>query len=79
MTTSKDEVLPIIKEFPKYKIIEELKKEALKEFKQEFEAEKEVDPIQKKRDERNWKKSLGYYMLNPENFKFKISDLKTKK
>ena len=39
MTTSKDEVLPIIKEFPKYKIIEELKKEALKEFKQEIEAE----------------------------------------
>jgi len=78
MTTSKNEVLPIIKEFPKYKIIEELKKEALKEFKQEIEAEKEVDPIQKKRDERNWKKSLGYYMLNPEKFKFKISDLKTK-
>ena len=79
MTSSKEEIFPIFKEFPKYKIIEELKEEAVKEVKQLLEKKTDVDPIQKKRDERNWKKSLGYYALNPNKFDFKISNLKTKK
>ena len=79
MTTSKEEVFPILREFPKYKIIEELKVEAVKEVIKLLEKEKDIDPIQKKRDERNWKKSLGYYALNPNKFNFKISNLKTKK
>ena len=79
MTTSKEEVFPILREFPKYKIIEELKEEAIKEVNKLLEKEKDIDPIQKKRDERNWKKSLGYYALNPNKFNFKLSNLKTKK
>ncbi|MBY9016705.1 MAG: hypothetical protein KGD68_13510 [Candidatus Lokiarchaeota archaeon] len=79
MTSSKEEVFPILREFPKYKIIEELKEEAVKEVKQLLEKKTDIDPIQKKRDERNWKKSLGYYALNPNKFDFKISNLKTKK
>ena len=79
MTTSKEEVIPILREFPKYKIIEELKEDAVKEVNKLLEKEKDIDPIQKKRDERNWKKSLGYYVLNPNKFNFKISNLKTKK
>ncbi|MBY9020545.1 MAG: hypothetical protein KGD67_05765 [Candidatus Lokiarchaeota archaeon] len=79
MTSSKEEVLPILSKFPKYKIFEELKEDAVKEVKQALEKEKEIDPIQKKRDERNWKTSLGYYSLNPNKFDFKISNLKTKK
>ncbi|MFX1380677.1 MAG: hypothetical protein ACFFA4_16460 [Promethearchaeota archaeon] len=35
-----------------------------------------VDPIQKKRDERKWKESMGYFLLNPEKFKFGFKDLK---
>ena len=79
MTSSKEEVFPILREFPKYKIIEELKEEAVKEVKQLLEKKTDIDLIQKKRDERNWKKSLGYYALNPNKFDFKISNLKTKK
>jgi len=79
MTTSKEEMFPLLKEFPKYKIFEELKEEAIKEVKQQLKMEEEIDPIQKKRDERNWKKSLGYYALNPNKFNFKLSNLKTKK
>ncbi len=79
MTSSKEEVFPIFREFPKYKIIEELKEEAVKEVKQLLEKKTDIDPIQKKRDERNWKKSLGYYALNPNKFDFNISNLKTKK
>ena len=79
MTTSREEVTPILREFPKYKIIEELKEEAVKEVKQLLEKKTDIDLIQKKRDERNWKKSLGYYALNPNKFDFKISNLKTKK
>ena len=79
MTTSKEEVFPILREFPKYKIIEEIKVEAVKEVNKLLEKEKDIDPIQKKRDERNWKTSLGYYVLNPNKFNFKISNLKTKK
>lgn len=79
MTTSKEEMFPLLKEFPKYKIFEELKEEAIKEVKQQLKREEEIDPIQKKRDERNWKKSLGYYALNPDKFNFKLSNLKTKK
>jgi len=79
MTTSKEEVFPILREFPKYKIIEELKVEAVKEVNKLLEKENDIDPIQKKRDERNWKTSLGYYALNPNKFNFKLSNLKTKK
>jgi len=79
MTTSKEEIFPILREFPKYKVMEVLKEDAVKEVKQILEKEKDIDPIQKKRDERNWKKSLGYYALNPNKFNFKISNLKTKK
>ena len=79
MTTSKEEVFQILREFPKYKVMEVLKEDAVKEVKQMLEKEKDIDPIQKKRDERNWKKSLGYYALNPNKFTFKISNLKTKK
>lgn len=83
MTASKDEVYPLLREFPKYKIYEELKEEAIKEVKKELKEvvkeKKEVDPIQKKRDKRNWKKSLGYYALNPHKFEFSVKNLKTKK
>ena len=79
MTTSQEEMFPRLIEFPKYEIFEELKEEAIKEVKQHLKADEEIDPIQKKRDEKNWKKSLGYYALNPNKFKFKISNLKTKK
>jgi len=76
MTTSEKKIVSILTEFPKYKVFEELKEEAIKEVKKALKEEKEVDPIQKKRDEKNWKKSLGYYALNPRKFEFGLMDLK---
>jgi len=76
MTSSKEEVFPILREFSKYKIIEELKEEAVKEVKQLLEKKTDIDPIQKKRDEKNWIKSLGYYALNPRKFDFSTKNLK---
>lgn len=79
MTTSEKKIVSILTEFPKYKVFEELKEEAIKEVKKALKEEKEVDPIQKKRDEKNWKKSLGYYALNPQKFDFSIKNLNSKK
>jgi len=35
----------------------------------------EIDRIQKQRDEKRWRKSLGYYFLNPAKSKFGLRDL----
>jgi len=37
--------------------------------------EEELDEIDKERLLKEWRKSLSYYSLNPEDFKFKFSDL----
>ncbi|MFW9827617.1 MAG: hypothetical protein ACFFEY_08500 [Candidatus Thorarchaeota archaeon] len=37
---------------------------------------KEIDPIDKKRELKRWKKSFSYYCLHPEKFKFGFKDLK---
>jgi hypothetical protein len=73
MTASKNDLAPVIVKIPKNDVLEELKKKAIKEIKQELKIETEeiFDPIQKKRDEKKWKTSLGYYALNPRKFDFK--------
>jgi len=38
-------------------------------------SKEEVDEIDKERLVKEWRKSLSYYSLNPEDFKFKFSDL----
>ncbi len=37
---------------------------------------KEVDPIEKKRALKRWKKSFSYYCHHPEKFRFGIKNLK---
>jgi hypothetical protein len=32
--------------------------------------------IDKKRKERRWKQSFGYYLLHPREFEFRLKDLK---
>ena len=75
MTASKEVIIPLLKEFPKYVIVEEIKKEAEEKVKVISVEEKEVDPVQKKRNERKWKESEGYYLLNPKRNVFGFKDL----
>jgi len=76
MTASKEKIIPILKEFPKYTILDEIEKELKKEVKIVATIERIFDPIQKRRDEKRWKQTMGYYLLNPEKFKFGLKDLK---
>ncbi|MFX0002304.1 MAG: hypothetical protein ACFE9J_02375 [Candidatus Hermodarchaeota archaeon] len=76
MTESKRIITPLLKEFPKYKIVEEKEKEAKKEVKVVAVLKHEIDSVQKKRDEKNWKESMGNYLLNPKKFKFGLKNLK---
>lgn len=76
MTVSKKVILPLLKEFPKYIIVEEIKKETEERVKQIPMKEKEVDLIQKRRDDKKWKNSMGYFLLNQEKHVFRFKDLK---
>ena len=70
MTVSKKVIYTLLKEFPKYVIVEEIKKETEEKVKQIPVKEKEVDLIQKRRDDKKWKNSLGYFLLNQEKHVF---------
>jgi len=76
MTVSKEVIVPLLKEFPKYIIVEEIKKETEEKVKKIPVKEKEVDLIQKRRDDKKWKNSMGYYYLNQEKHVFRFKDLK---
>ena len=76
MTTTKEKIIPMLKEFPKYEILDKLEKELKKEVKLVTTVEHVFDPIQKQRDEKRWKQTMGYYLLHPEKFKFGLKDLK---
>ena len=76
MTAIKEKIIPILKEFPKYEILDKIEKELKKEVKLVTTIERVFDPIQKRRDEKMWKQTMGYYLLHPEKFKFGLKDLK---
>ena len=76
MTAIKEKIIPILKEFPKYEILDKIEKEWKKEVKLVTTIERVFDPIQKRRDEKMWKQTMGYYLLHPEKFKFGLKDLK---
>ncbi|MFX0140089.1 MAG: hypothetical protein ACFFDN_40985 [Candidatus Hodarchaeota archaeon] len=76
MTATEEKIIPILKEFPKYKILDEIKNDLKKEIKIITTVEHEHDPIQKRRDEKRWKGTMGYYFLNPDKFRVGLKDLK---
>lgn len=76
MTAIKEKIIPFLKEFPKYEILDKIEKEWKKEVKLVTTIERVFDPIQKRRDEKRWKQTMGYYLLNPGKFKFGLKDLK---
>ncbi|MFX0106367.1 MAG: hypothetical protein ACFE75_12885 [Candidatus Hodarchaeota archaeon] len=76
MTASKEKITLILKEFPKYEILEEVKEKLEKEIGPIIIKKEPVEAIDKKREEKRWKQTLGYYLLNPHKFKFGNRDLK---
>jgi hypothetical protein len=76
MAVGKKKITYILKGFPKYKILEELEKKEEKEVNFFTTLESDPDPEQMRRNIKNWKQTMGYYILHPEKFKFGLKDLK---
>ncbi len=76
MVVIEKEITPILKDFPKYKVLDEVKEKAKKEVDLFTTLETVQDPVQKQRNIKNWKQTMGYYLLHPEKFKFGLKDLK---
>lgn len=90
MATTEEKIVSTLKEFAKYRLIEEVKEKLdniVEEAKENLEKEIEtiiikkepIDPIDKEREEKRWKQSMNYYLLNPQKFTFGLKDFKQKK
>jgi len=87
MATTEERIISTLKDFAKYRLIEEVKEKLdfiLEEAQENIEKEIEtivirkelLDPINKAREEKRWKQSKNYYLLNPQKFNFGLRDLK---
>ncbi|MFX1569234.1 MAG: hypothetical protein ACFFCV_12790 [Promethearchaeota archaeon] len=76
MAIVKKKITPLLIDFPKYKILDEIKKKAKDELNFFTPLESDPDPIQMRRNVKRWKQSINYYLLHPEKFKFRLKDLK---
>ena len=76
MAVGKKKITHTLKGFPKYKILEEIEKKEKQEVNFFTTLESDPDPVQMRRNVKNWKQTMGYYILHPEKFKFGLKDLK---
>ena len=76
MSIVKKEIASDFNEFPNQEFLEESKDNLKKEMSLVTPLEPTLDPVQKKRSEKTWKLSLGYYLLNPEKFRFGLKDFR---
>ncbi|NHJ21421.1 MAG: hypothetical protein EAX91_10780 [Candidatus Lokiarchaeota archaeon] len=76
MSIVKKEISSDFNEFPNQEFLEESKDNLKKEMSLVTPLEPTLDPVQKKRNEKTWKQSLGYYLLNPEKFSFGLKDFR---
>ena len=76
MAIVKKKVTPMLIDFPKYKILDEIEKKTKQEANFFTTLETDPDPIQMRRNVKRWKQTMGYYLLHPEKFKFGLKDLK---
>ncbi len=76
MVVIEEKITPILKDFPKYKVLDEVKERVKKEVDLFTTLETDQDPVQMQRTIKNWKQTMGYYLLHPEKFKFGLKDLK---
>jgi hypothetical protein len=90
METAEEWIVSTLKQFGKYRLLEEVKEtseDIVEEAKEKLVREVEtiviqrepLDAIDKQRAEKRWKQSIGYYQLNPHKFTFGLKDLKKKK
>lgn len=90
MATTEEKIISTLKEFAKYRLIEEVKEKLdniVEDAKENLEKEietivikkKPLDPIDKEREEKRWKQSMNYYLLNPQKFTFGLKDFKQKR
>ena len=90
MATTEEKIVSTLKQFAKYRLIEEVREkldniveEAKENLEKEIETiiikEEPLDPIDKEREEKRWKQSMNYYLLNPQKFTFGLKDFKQKK
>ena len=68
MAIVKKKITPLLKEFPKYKILEEIEKKAKQEVNFFTTLETDSDPIQMRRNVKNWKT----FLRNWTNLNFKL-------
>jgi hypothetical protein len=76
MAVGKKKVTHTLKGFPKYKILDEIEEKVKKEVNFFTTLETDPDPVQMRRNIKNWEQSMGYFILHPEKFKFRLKDLK---
>ena len=76
LSTVKREKISDFNEFPNQEFLEQSKDNLKKEKSFVTTLEPTLDPIQKKRNEKAWKQSLGYYLLHPEKFRFGLRDFR---
>ncbi len=76
MAIVKRKVTPLLIDFPKYKILDEIEEKTKEEVKFFTTLETDPDPIQMRRNVKRWKQSMSYYLSNPKKFKFRLKDLK---
>ncbi|MFW9947972.1 MAG: hypothetical protein ACFFDX_14200 [Candidatus Odinarchaeota archaeon] len=90
MAATEEKIVSTLKEFAKYRLMEEVKEklveiieEAEKNLEKEIETivikEESLDSVDKSREEKRWKHSMNYYLLNPQKFRFGLKDFKQKK
>lgn len=77
--SKKKKITHVLKGFPKYKILDEVNEKTKKEANFFTTLETDPDPVQMRRNIKKWKRSMGYYILHPEKFKFGLKDLDDKK
>jgi len=76
MAIGKKKITHTLKDFPKYKILDEIEEKVKKEVNFFTTLETDPDPVQMRRNIKNWEQTMGYYILHPEKFKFRLKDLK---
>jgi len=76
MAVVKKKIIPLLIDFPKYKILDEIEKKTKQEAKFFTSIESDPDPIQMRRNLKKWKQTMSYYLLHPGKLEFGLKDLK---
>ena len=76
MAIVKKKITPLLIDFPKYKILDEIEKKTKEEINFFTSIESDPDPIQMRRNLKKWKQTMSYYLSHPRKLEFGLKDLK---